>query len=115
MDRQNATVRKGRLGETDEAWEARLREAVSPDDRFAEAWLLSKEIWLLIGVPPRRIDIMTGITGVVFAEAWDGRVEASYSGVRVPVIGRDALLKNKRALGRPKALLDIELLSRNTK
>ncbi len=45
-------MRKGRLGETDEPWEARLREAVSPDDRFAEAWLLSEELWLLKGWNP---------------------------------------------------------------
>jgi len=58
-------VRKVRLGETDESWEAGLREAVSPDDRFAEAWLLSEEIWLLIGVPPRRVnEVVLGKRGI---------------------------------------------------
>lgn len=77
--------------------------------------LVSPDLVFQIGVPPRRIDIMTGITGVAFADAWEGRVEASYSGVRFPLIGRDALLKNKRALGRPKDLFDIELLTRGVK
>ena len=65
-----------------------------------------------IGLPPRRIDILTSITGVTFAEAWPDRVEATYGDVRFPVIGLGALLRNKQALGRPKDLLDIDLLRR---
>ena len=41
-----------------------------------------------IGLPPRRIDILTSVTGVTFAEAWPARVEATYDDVRFPVIGR---------------------------
>jgi hypothetical protein len=65
-----------------------------------------------IGVAPRRIDVLTSIDGVIFAEAWPGRAEGSYEGVRFPVIGIDALVRNKRAVGRPKDLLDLELLGR---
>jgi len=65
-----------------------------------------------MGVAPRRIDILTSITGVEFAEAWPSRVEGTYGSVRFPLIGREALLRNKRALGRPKDLLDVELLER---
>ena len=56
--------------------------------------------------------MLTSIDGVDFAGAWPGRVEASYEGVRFPVIGIDALMKNKRVVGRPKDLLDLELLGR---
>lgn len=63
-----------------------------------------------IGRPPLRIDVMTSITGVEFAWAWDGRVEAEFGGVLVPFLGRAALIQNKRATGRVKDLLDIELL-----
>jgi hypothetical protein len=66
-----------------------------------------------MGVAPRRIDILTAITGVDFVEAWPERVEASYGDVRFPILGRDELIRNKRALGRPKDLLDIELLERH--
>lgn len=65
MDRPNVTVRKGRLGETDEPWEARLREAVSPDDRFAEAWLLSEELWLLKGWNPDESGLSRSVARVV--------------------------------------------------
>jgi hypothetical protein len=63
-----------------------------------------------IGVPPRRIDLLTGISGVTFDEAWPERVVARVSGLDVPFIGRQALLRNKRASGRAKDLADIEAL-----
>ena len=66
-----------------------------------------------MGVAPRRIDILTSITGVTFEEAWAHRVEATYGGVRFPVIGVEALMQNKQALGRPRDLVDLELLRRH--
>jgi hypothetical protein len=67
-----------------------------------------------IGLPPRRIDIMTEISGVTFDEAWASRVTAEVEGRSVGFIGRDALLKNKEATGRLKDLADAERL-RQTK
>ncbi len=63
-----------------------------------------------IGVPPRRIDFLTEITGVGFAEAWSGRAEHEVAGRRVPFVGRQTLVKNKRAAGRLKDLADLEAL-----
>ncbi len=60
-----------------------------------------------IGSPPNRIDVITGISGVDFEEAWAGRVAAELGGVSVSMIGRDSLLRNKRASARPKDLLDV--------
>ncbi len=65
-----------------------------------------------MGLPPRRIDILTSITGVDFADAWPARVAARYGDVDFSIIGRDALIANKRALARPKDLLDVDLLLR---
>jgi len=67
---------------------------------------------LQLGHPPNRVDLMTSIDGVSFDEIWDGRAEGAYGTVRVPFIGRDALMKNKRASGRPQDLYDLELLRR---
>ena len=67
-----------------------------------------------IGFPPRRIDIMTSVTGLDFEDAWAGRVTHRMDGLEVPFIGRDALLANKRATGRPKDLADIEALEHGT-
>ena len=85
----------------------------APLVELSEADLATPEIVFQIGVPPRRIDILTSISGVTFAEAWPDRSEGSYGGVRFPVIGVEALMKNKQALGRPKDLLDLELLRRH--
>lgn len=63
-----------------------------------------------IGVVPCRIDILTGISGVQFTEAWARRIAVDVEGVQVPVIGRDDFKTNKQASGRPKDLLDLELL-----
>ena len=63
------------------------------------------------GTPPRRIDVLTAIDGVTFASAWPHRVVHAIAGVPFPFLGRDDLLCNKRAAGRPKDLLDIELLT----
>jgi hypothetical protein len=64
----------------------------------------------MLGRKPWRIDILTGITGVSFREAWDSRVEVGFVRKPLYVIGREALLKNKRASGRNKDLRDIALL-----
>lgn len=48
-----------------------------------------------LGRPPHRIDLLTGITGVTFDEAFASRESATLDGTNVWFIGRDALLKNK--------------------
>jgi hypothetical protein len=64
-----------------------------------------------LGRPPLRIDVMTSVDGVTFAEAWDGRLLVDFGGQDVGFLGREALLKNKRASGRPKDIADIALLT----
>lgn len=65
-----------------------------------------------LGLPPRRIDVLTQITGVEFDEAWAARVVIPVRTVPVAFLGREALLRNKRAAARPKDLVDVELLER---
>src|SRR5690606_32624775 len=63
-----------------------------------------------LGQPPHRIDLITRISGVSFDEAWLSRQEANFDGLSVFVLGREALLKNKRATGRLKDAADVEAL-----
>jgi len=65
-----------------------------------------------MGVVPRRIDVLTDITGVTFDEAWSTRVAREIAGSTIHFIGRDALARNKRATGRPKDLADLEILEK---
>jgi hypothetical protein len=65
-----------------------------------------------IGLPPRRIDLLTQITGVTFEAAWDSRVTARMGDQAVSVLGLLALIANKRATARPKDLADVALLEK---
>ena len=67
------------------------------------------QVWML-GRKPRRIDVLTGISGVSFKQAQRAATTVSIGGKKIPVIGKSALIKNKRASGRTKDLLDLELL-----
>ncbi len=55
-------------------------------------------------------DILTGVSGVTFDEAWPERIEACFDDVLVPFVGRAAFVRNKRATGRLRDLADIEAL-----
>jgi hypothetical protein len=63
-----------------------------------------------IGQPPRRIDVLTEISGVGFDEGWATRCAVQFEGRVVHFIGRDELLRNKTAAGRPKDLADVSRL-----
>ncbi|MBI2374197.1 MAG: hypothetical protein HYV07_09370 [Deltaproteobacteria bacterium] len=65
---------------------------------------------LQIGVPPLRVDILTSISGVTFRRARRGASGFDLEGRRIPVIGRAALIANKRAAGRPQDLADVAAL-----
>jgi hypothetical protein len=90
-----------------------LIEFGAPLMGLTEAELRKPGLGLQIGVEPGRIDLLTKISGIAFEEAWPSRIEADFGeGVRCPVIGLDALLRNKRASGRPQDLADVDALER---
>ncbi len=66
-----------------------------------------------IGVPPRRIDLMTTLTGLSFEKAWEHRVMARVGSREIPFLGKVDLIANKRATGRHKDLADLEILEKN--
>ncbi|HVT04506.1 MAG TPA: hypothetical protein VHL58_14155 [Thermoanaerobaculia bacterium] len=74
--------------------------------------LATAGIFFQIGVRPFRIDLINDIPGVTFEEAWNSRLEIEIDELMIPFIGKDALIKNKRATGRPQDLLDAEALER---
>ena len=61
-----------------------------------------------MGVRPGRIDVLTDLTGLTFADAWPSRVVEKFGDVTVNYIGREAFIRNKRATGRPRDLGDID-------
>jgi hypothetical protein len=64
-----------------------------------------------MGVEPGRVDILQGIAGVTFDEAWESRVEELLDGnTPAHVISREHLIQNKLAVGRHQDLADVEKL-----
>ena len=73
--------------------------------------LSRKETIFQIGVPPLRIDVITDIDGVEFAEAWPDRLETLFGGVPASVISRHHLITNKKTAARLQDLADVEQLN----
>jgi hypothetical protein len=65
---------------------------------------------LQIGLPPRRIDVLTELTGIEFERAWRSRVVHRVGSLDVPFLDRETLIRNKRATGRLRDLADVERL-----
>lgn len=63
-----------------------------------------------LGYPPFRIDLLTDIDGVEFAQAWPHRETVTYEGEPLHFIGLDELKANKRTAGRPRDLDDLDQL-----
>ena len=64
-----------------------------------------------LGLPPNRIDVLTGISGVPrFDRAWTARQTIVVRGREIPFLDRATLILNKRAAGRPKDLADLDAL-----
>jgi len=79
-------------------------ESISKDD-FAHP-----EIVLQIGVPPRRIDIITKIDGLTYDEASKGKEVIEIESLSIPVISKQNLIINKLATGREKDKIDAKNL-----
>jgi hypothetical protein len=72
---------------------------------------LSKKATIFqIGLPPLRIDLITDIEGVEFAEAWPDRLETLFGGVPAFVISRHHLITNKKTAARLQDLADVQQL-----
>lgn len=74
-----------------------------------EDFLIKNQI-IQIGYEPLRIDILTSISGCTFGEVWMNKVKGKYGEIEVNFIGRNELIKNKRATGRKQDIADLELL-----
>lgn len=89
-----------------------LKEFGAPLMDLTEEDLASEGVIFQVGLPPRRIDILTALSGIQFDSAWGNRVSAQFGPVKVFAIGLNDLITNKRAAGRPKDLVDVAELER---
>jgi len=63
-----------------------------------------------IGVAPRRIDIITAVSGLRFDQAFADSLSIEIEGMNVHIPSVGDLIRNKRASGRTKDLADAEAL-----
>lgn len=69
-----------------------------------------KDLVYQLGIEPNRIDVIMGIAGIEFASAWKKKRESTYDGVPIHILGKESLIKAKKAAGRPQDLLDLDKL-----
>ena len=72
--------------------------------------LQQPDLVIQLGVNPNRIDLLTGIAGVSFEEAWQSRIEGPLEEIQVHYIGTQSLLRNKESIGRTRDIADAEEL-----
>jgi len=68
------------------------------------------ELFYQMGLPPNRVDVLMGIPGIKFEEAWANRVEAEVEGTTFRYISLEDLLAAKKASGRDQDLRDVQAL-----
>lgn len=87
-----------------------LREFGFDAPELSTALFLKENSIIRMGIPPMRIEITTGISGVTFDECYAERITDVIDGVRVNLISLRHLKTNKKASGRHKDLNDLENL-----
>jgi len=89
---------------------AALQEFGFDASGLSTAMFLQENQIIRLGIPPMRIEILTGISGITFNECYLKRVSDIIDGVPVNIIDLQNLKLNKKASGRHKDLDDLENL-----
>ena len=83
----------------------------APIEKISVQELSGDDTIFQIGVAPRRIDILTQISGVDFKDAWEDTIKVTIDGLDINILSAAHLIKNKLVTGRPKDIEDVENLS----
>jgi hypothetical protein len=87
-----------------------LKEFGAPLAGMTENDFAEEGYFYQMGVPPIRVDVLMGIPGLEFKEAWPKRVEIDFDGLLVIFISKEVLIQAKLASGRPQDVIDADLL-----
>ncbi|HSL54800.1 MAG TPA: DUF6036 family nucleotidyltransferase [Pyrinomonadaceae bacterium] len=85
----------------------------APAQQLSAEDFTSTDLIVQFGVEPSRIDLLTGIDGVEFQEAWQNRVRIVLDNLEIFILSKKDLLTNKVATGRDKDQGDIIWLKKN--
>ena len=94
---------------------ARKMVAVLADFGFgslnvSESDFLKPDFVIQLGYPPNRIDLLTDVSGISFADCYEERLEKRLDGITVRFVGRECLRRAKLAAGRSQDRADLENL-----
>ena len=89
-----------------------LTEFGFAESDFKPSDFVEPDQMIQLGRVPNRIDLLTGISGVVTGEAFEARISTELAGLPVFMLSKDLLIQNKRAVGRPQDLADLSELER---
>jgi hypothetical protein len=63
-----------------------------------------------LGHPPNRINLLTTLTGIDFDYCFDSRIVNNFDNIQVNFVNLENLKRNKKAVGRPQDLADLDNL-----
>jgi hypothetical protein len=63
-----------------------------------------------MGRAPARIDVLMSLRGLDFEDSWTNRIEAEFGDVATQFLSTRDLITNKRLVGRPQDMMDVESL-----
>lgn len=90
-------------------------ERVLKDFGFASLGLVAADFSqpdtiVQLGREPNRIDLLTELKALDFDVCYRQRLTIEISGISLPFVDRNSLACNKRAVGRPRDLIDADEL-----
>ena len=88
-----------------------LQDFGAPLQGLSEKDFSEEGFFYQMGMPPVRVDILMGIPGIEFRDAWERRNIVKFDDLAVLFISKEDLIKAKLASGRPQDLIDADLLS----
>ncbi len=89
-----------------------LGEFGFPADSLTDVAFSKQGAIIRMGVAPVMIELINAINGVSFKTAWKNRITGRYGKTDICYLSKSDLLKNKKASGRPRDMLDIDELKR---
>lgn len=87
-------------------WDALARFG-APLSGVATEDFCDPELVYQVGVEPNRFDILMAVKGLAFEDAWERRVQSTYVGEPIAILGLEDTIRAKKSAGRPQDLIDL--------
>lgn len=84
----------------------------APLKNIAVEDLMNESMVYQMGVAPVRIDILMGLPGIKFEDAWKNKKKSNYANTPINIIGIDDLVESKKKAMRDQDVLDLKKLKK---